>query len=91
MSPAPSTVYDRLSEDPMLDPGHLVGGGKMNTLSVLVEALFAEPAWFSVIGLGLDVVAVAAITWDLVISGRPVDGAGMPGLAGATASPPRLG
>ena len=48
----------------------------MNTLSVLVEALFAEPAWFSVIGLGLDVVAVAAITWDLVISGRPVDRAG---------------
>ncbi len=56
----------------------------MNTLSVLVEALFAEPAWFSVIGLGLDVVAVAAISWDLVISGRPVDRAGMPGLAGAT-------
>ncbi len=54
----------------------------MNTLSILVEATFAEPAWFSVIGLGLDVVAVAAITWDLVISGRPVVGAGIPRLAG---------
>ena len=54
----------------------------MNTRSILVEATFANPAWFSVIGLGLDVFAVAAIGWDLVVSGRPVVGAGMPRLAG---------
>ena len=31
-------------------------------------SLSAEPAWFSVIGLALDVLAIIALAWDLVFA-----------------------
>ena len=31
-------------------------------------SLSAEPAWFSVIGLALDVLAIMALAWDLVLA-----------------------
>ena len=31
-------------------------------------SLTAEPAWFSVIGLALDILAIIALAWDLVLA-----------------------
>ncbi len=33
----------------------------------ILTSLFRRPEWFSVIGLAIDVIAVIAIVWDIVI------------------------
>ena len=36
-------------------------------MAQILASLTAEPAWFSVIGLALDVLAIIALAWDLVL------------------------
>ncbi len=36
----------------------------------ILTSLFSRPEWFSVIGLAIDVIAVIAIVWDIVITRR---------------------
>ncbi len=37
-------------------------------MAQILASLTAEPAWFSVIGLALDVLAIIALAWDLVLA-----------------------
>ena len=37
-------------------------------MAQFLESLTAEPAWFSVIGLALDVFAIIALAWDHVLA-----------------------
>ncbi len=37
-------------------------------MAQILASLTAEPAWFSVIGLALDVLAIIALAWDLLLT-----------------------
>ena len=37
-------------------------------MAQILASLSADPAWFSVIGLALDVLAIIALAWDLVLA-----------------------
>ena len=37
-------------------------------MAQILASLSAEPAWFSVIGLALDVLAIIALAWELVLA-----------------------
>ncbi len=40
----------------------------------MVASLLAEPAWFSVAGLAIDILAIILLAWDLLIVGKVTPG-----------------
>jgi len=42
----------------------------INEAFPILASVFSEPAWFSVIGLALDIFAVVALAWELLLTDR---------------------
>lgn len=62
----------------------------MNEAFPFLASVFSEPAWISVVGLALDIFAVLALAWDLLLTDRSASHSGGSSGGGSNTAPTRL-
>ena len=62
----------------------------MNEALPILASVFSEPAWFSVVGLALDIFAVVALAWELLLTDRSASHSGNSSGGSSNTTPTRL-